>query len=208
MFLQKFLSTHLRYYINNICVLMLSFVLFACSSGQSVILNNVSQDSLNDVLIVLVDNFITAKTELRKDGSYTVSVDNSQKLKALNILSKNGLPKKTYVGLGDVFKKDSLISSPLEEYNRNIYAIDQEISEMLSSLNGVISVHTKVAMPKPNDKLWQSEVPKPTASVLIIFKQGARIDLYTNKIKSLVSHSVEGLIPEQVEVVSMQQRDF
>jgi len=63
-------------------------------------------------------------------------------------------------------------------------------------------------MPKPNDKLWQSEVPKPTASVLIIFKQGARIDLYTNKIKSLVSHSVEGLIPEQVEVVSMQQRDF
>lgn len=209
MYLQNFSLTRIKCCSNRLTIIIvICLFLFACSSGKSLLVTGVSQTSVNDILLVLGNNSIKATTDMHKDGTFTIMVDSEQKLKALTILSNNGLPKAKYTNLGEVFKKDGLISSPLEEHNRNIYALNQEISNMLSELNGVISVHTEIALPKPNDKLWQTEVPKPVASVLIKFKQGARVDLYTNKIKALVSHSVEGLTPDQVEVLTIQQQAF
>ncbi len=192
--------------INLTTIIMVVISLSACSDPSEVIISDINQRNANAIIFLLANNNITVNSRVNKSGTITLAVSKSNMIDALRLLKNNGLPNQDFVSLGDVFKKDSLISSPLEEHNRDIYAIDQEIASMLSHLNGVTDVQVKVAVPAPNDKLWDVDMPKPSASVVIKYKQGTRLDLYVSKIKSLVAHSVGGLSPDMVEVVTVQEK--
>ena len=181
--------------------------MLGCSDNKNEILTNLSQSSANEVIMTLGNNNIDSSKQVQKDETYTIYVSDSQKLKALNILKANGLPEHDFTNLGTIFKKDSFISSPLEEHGRFLYALNQEISSLLSSLNGVIEVKTIVNLPAPNDNLWQSQAPVASASVLIKYRQGERIDLYINRIKILVTNAVPGLTIDRVEVITLMQKD-
>jgi len=192
--------------INFTMMITMVISLSACSDPTNIIVSDVNQKNANAIIFLLANNNIPVTSKVNKSGTITLAVSKSNMIDALRLLKNNGLPNQDFVSLGDVFKKDSLISSPLEEHNRDIYAIDQEIASMLSHLNGVTDVQVKVAVPAPNDKLWDVDMPKPSASVVIKYKQGTRLDLYVSKIKSLVAHSVGGLSPDMVEVVTVQEK--
>jgi len=178
--------------------------LTACGAQSSTIIaDNLNQDRANNVILILGENGIRANLNVNKDGSYSIGVSRGNQIKAISILKQNGQPQKNFTSLGEEFKKDGFISSPLEEQNRFIYALDQEISEMLSQLDGVISVNTQISLPAPSDNLWQADKSQPGASVLIRYKSGYRIDLYTNRIKKLVSNAVPGLSQDRVEVLTV-----
>lgn len=208
----KFLLSSLHkfkiYCKNLLIVIFSSLILIACSNSQSVIVKNVDQDSANSIMLLLAQNHINVNTTINKDGSINMTVASSKILEALTILKNNGLPSQKYTNMGEVFKKDGLISSPLEEHNRDLYATNQEIARMLNMIDGVLDADVKVSIPLPNDKLWDTEVPKPSAAVVIKYKQGSRIDLRINKIKTIVARSVAGLSPDMVEVVAFPQKDF
>lgn len=190
----------------KILIIFTFFILVACNNGPVVLVNGVNQDIANSIVLQLGQSDINANKTLQKDGSYSISVAKNKEFEALSILSRNGQPNKTYVSLGEVFKKDSFISSPMEEHARLLYALDQEISGMLSILNGVVEVKTRISIPTPSDNLYQSETIKPSAAVIIKYKQGERIDLYLTRIKNLVSDAVPGLTPDRVEILTIIQK--
>lgn len=180
------------------------FVLTACAWENELLFDNLNQSSANQVLLILGQNDINAKTEATKDGTYSVYVPSNKKYEALKILSQKGMPRSPFVDIGEVFKKDGFISSPQEEQARFIFALNQQISSMISSINGVIEVKTNVSLPSPTDNLWGGSIsPLPSASVLIRYQYGTKVDLYVSHIKSLVSNSVPGLTIDRVEILTI-----
>ena len=189
-----------------LCIISI-ICLVACESDINVkVASDVTQSAANDMVLLLGMNGIKVNKTTLKDGNYDLFVLHKDQLDALKLLKANGKPLKSFVSLGDVFKKDSFISSPLEEQGRFLYALDQEISSMLSQIDGVTVAITKVSLPSPTDSLWQNEVINPSAAVLIKYKYGYRVDLYANRIKKLVSDAVPGLTPDNVTVVTLVEK--
>ncbi len=208
MYLFSLLSMFAKYHYKLAGMIACSLIFASCGEGRVSVLSGVNQDSANEVVLILGNNNISVTQQVTKDGRYSIFVDANNKLAALNILHDNGLPHLGFTNMGEIFKKDSFISSPLEEHSRFLYALDQEISSMLSTLNGVVEVKTIVNLPMPNDNLWQSEQVPSSASVIIKYRQGERIDPYINRIKTLVSNAVPGLTTDRVTVVMLMQRSY
>ena len=185
-------------------LLVTSSLLTACSKTKIAMLENLEQNQANLILLQLEQNKIMASKHLDKNGLYSIWVPPKQEIKALEILRADGQPMPKHSALGDVFKKDSFISSPLEEQARFMYALQEQISNMIAQMDGVVHVSTQVSLPPPNDNLWQSEVVKPSAAVFIKYKEGYHLEIYINRIKQLVAASVPGLSAEHVEVVLMR----
>jgi type III secretion protein J len=191
--------------LKNIClVFSLSFWIIACSNSSHALLDGLSQTSANNVISTLYKHGgIVATKRLDENGKYSIFVVPELEMNALQILKKYNLPQKSLQSFGDIFKKDSFISSPIEEQARYIDALNQEISDMLLHLDGVVSVKAEVSLPPVTDKIWQGDVINSSASVIIRYQPEYRINLYTNTIKKLVANSVPGLIPDRVEVLSI-----
>lgn len=207
MSLQSLLSKCVAFYKLLGLYLIIAISITACDGSKVQLVDVADQDAANEIVLLLGNNGIDTNIQQQKGGRIIVFVDKDKQNKALNLLNANGMPHNTYSNFGEVFKKDSFISSPLEEHSRFLYALDQEIASMLSVINGVVDVKTIVNVPAPNDNLWQTTPPQPTASVIIKYRQGERIDLYVNRIKNLVSNAVPGLTPDRVEVVMLLQKD-
>ena len=58
--------------------------------------------------------------------------------RAVDLLRAQGLPRGRFAGMGEVFRKEGLISSPLEERARYLYALSQELAATLNEIDGVI----------------------------------------------------------------------
>lgn len=185
----------------------LLLTLASCTPNNVVLVQSLNQTEANDLVVRLSGEKIAAIKQVEKDGSYTLLVEKNSQLAALRLLSSMGAPRDKYTSLGEVFKKDGLISSPLEEYARYTYALDQDLQQTISLIDGVLAVRVHVSIPAPSDNLWSSERTKPSAAVFIKYKLGYRIDLLTNRIKLLVSKAVPGLTPDMVEILPLQRRD-
>lgn len=184
------------------CGILLIVLISSCGNrGSFVILNNVSQDVANQTILVLGNNDINANKVLQKDGTYNLLISEKDKINALTILRDNGMPTTKFTSLGEVFKKDSFISSPLEEHSRYVFALEQEVSNMLSKFDGVTSVNVTISLPVENNNLVATDSSYSSASVLIRYQSGTRLDLYIQRIKRLVANSVPALTPDHVEVV-------
>lgn len=178
-------------------------MLVGCDGNYIVLVNGVNQSMANTIVLQLGENNISANKQQDKDLTFSVLVPKKDQVKALGILRINGTPGQQYSSLGEVFKKDGFISSPLEEQGRFIYALQQQIAKMISQIDGVIDVECQVSLAPSSDNLWQNDQVKPAAAVFIKYKNGYRLDLYVNRIKQLVANSVPGLSPERVEVLTM-----
>ena len=83
-----------------------------------------------------------------KGGQYTVMVDKARFADAINILKEAGLPKQEFQSMGQVFKKDGLISSPTQERAQMIFALSQELSRTVSEIDGVLSARVHLVLPE------------------------------------------------------------
>ena len=190
-----------------VALLVSASSLFAgCARQDSVVLQGLSQAEANRVVVLLAENNITASKTMVKDGTYAIGTNSRDQIAALQLLNTNAEPKEAYTTLGEVFKKDGFISSPLEEHARFVYAMSQDLQKTIGLIDGVLTVRVHVSLPLPSDNLWTSESDKPSASVLIKYKNGYRIDLLSSRIKMLVSKSVPGLTADMVEVLPLQRK--
>ena len=74
---------------------------------------------------------------------------------------------------------------------------------MIGNIDGVTQVKVSVNLPMSADNLWNDSQQKSTASVLIKYKSGYNVEIYSNKIKQLVANSVPNLSPNNVIVLSI-----
>lgn len=167
----------------------------ACSEE---LYSNLDQRQANEVVATLVRHGIPAQREAGKDGKMAVFVQKDRFAEAMAILDENGLPKQEFQTLGEVFKRDGLVSSPVEERATMIYGLSQELSQTISDIDGVLSARVHLVLPE-NDPLRQQLVPS-SASVFIRHRAAVPMNELIPQVKMLVAKGVAGLTYDNVSV--------
>ena len=174
-------------------------VALALGACKTDLYTKLSEREANEMVALLLDKGIAASRVGAKDGSSSVQVDEGRFAQAVEVLKAGGYPRQSFTNMGEVFKGGGLIASPTEERARYVYALSEELSKTISSIDGVLSARIHVVLPK-NDLLKQDATPS-SASVFIRHDQEAPLKTLLPQIKMLVANSIEGLSYEKVSVV-------
>jgi type III secretion protein J len=176
-------------------IVMGMLVLQACSVE---LYSSLNQRQANEIVATLMRHGIPAQREAGKDSKMTVSVQKDRFAEAMAILDESGLPKQEFQTLGEVFKRDGLVSSPVEERATMIYGLSQELSQTISDIDGVLSARVHLVLPE-NDPLRQRLVPS-SASVFIRHRASVPMDELIPQVKMLVAKGIAGLTYDNVSV--------
>lgn len=189
--------------LNRALLLLLAMTLAGCKVE---LYTGVSQKEGNEMLALLRTEGISATKQADKDGRIKLLVEESDIAQAVDTLKRKGYPRERFSTIKDVFPKDSLISSPLEERARLNYAKAQEIARTLSEIDGVLVARVHVVLPEEREGLGlKSSVA--SASVFIKHAADIQLDAYVPQIKQLVNNGIEGLSYERISVVLVPSQD-
>jgi type III secretion protein J len=100
--------------------------------------------------------------------------------------------------MGQIFRKEGLVSSPLEERARYIYALSQELTNTLSQMDGVLAARVHVVLPERGG-VGENTTPS-TAAVFIKHQAGYNLDALQPQIRKLVTHAIPGLTEDRVSI--------
>jgi type III secretion protein J len=182
----------------RILCFVLALMLAGCGR-QVELLSNESERDANDVLAALSDAGITVQKTPGKDGAVNLTVDQSNVARAIDVLNAEGMPRERRTTMGDVFRKEGLISSPLEERARYLWALSQELSETISQIDGVLRARVHVVLP---ERSTGGEPALPSsAGVFVKYRRGSDLEESVPQIKKLVAASIPGLTVDKVSVV-------
>ena len=167
----------------------------------------VTQKEGNEMLALLQTEGISSDKQPDKDGNIKLLVEESDVAQAIDALKRKGYPRESFSTLQDVFPKDGLISSPIEERARLTYAKAQEISNTLSEIDGVLVARVHVVLPEGNEGFNKKPSPA-SASVFIKHAADIQLDTYIPQIKQLVNNGIEGLAYDRISVVLVPSADI
>jgi type III secretion protein J len=183
----------------RVWALVLSAGLIAACSGDIELLSEIAEAEANDVLAALASEHLTAQKVPGKEGMVKLLISRDQVARAVNVLNAEGLPRQRYATMGDVFRKEGLISSPLEERARYLWALSQELSATIAQVDGVLKARVHVVLP---ERISGGGPSMPSsAAVFIKHHPGYSLQGSIAQIKQLVSNSIPGLAADKVTVV-------
>lgn len=171
--------------------LLISLALMLGGCGESVELHRqLSEQEANEVVAELAEKQIRAQKVPAKDG-VVVRVRAADISRAVRTLEAAGLPKAARSTLGDIFRKEGVISTPLEERARYIYALSQELEATLSNIDGVIVARVHVVLP---ERVAPGEPVQP-ASASVFIKHDPRLepDSIRPRVRRMVASSIPGM---------------
>lgn len=168
-------------------ILLLVLGVAGCSENVE-LHSQLSEQEANEVIAELTGKQIQAQKVPTKNG-VSVRVNAQDISRAVNTLAAAGLPRTTRSTLGDIFRKEGIISTPLEERARYIYALSQELEATLSEIDGVIVARVHVVLP---ERVAPGEPVQP-ASASVFIKHDTRLD--PDSIQTRVRRMVAGSIP-------------
>jgi len=179
-----------------LAILALLLTLSGC--GGQELYSRLSEREANEMVAMLLNAGLSAEKRKLDEETFAVTTSGRFFAQAVELLHANGYPRDRFDNLGEVFKKEGFVSSPLEERARLIHALSQEIANTIASIDGVVMARVHLAVPE-RDPLNDDAKPS-SASVFI--KHRRDIDLSTNisQIKALVVNGVEGLPYDNVTV--------
>jgi type III secretion protein J len=188
----------LRFLRMGLAGLLVAVTLAGCG-GSVELLSNMGEREANEVIGVLSDADIKVQKLPGKDGAVNLTVDQANVARAIAVLSTEGMPREHRATMGDVFRKEGLISSPLEERARYLWALSQELSETISQIDGVLRARVHVVLP---ERSTGGEPALPSsAGVFVKHRRNVNLDDSVPQIKRLVASSIPGLTVEKVSVV-------
>lgn len=168
---------------------------------KETLLSKVTEPQANEVLAALSEARIDASKESIDETHWQVKVDDAKIGQALVFLRNRGLPAQPSATMGEVFKKDGVISSATEERARYAFALQEDIAGTLRRIEGVVDARVHVAIPH-TDPL-ATRVTPVSASVFIKYRPALDIDIMAPSIKSMVMSSVEGLDFRNITLVAL-----
>jgi type III secretion protein J len=176
----------------------ISLLILISGCTDQVLYSSLSERDANEIVALLYNKGIPVTKKANNDNTYSISTMKKSFSQAIELLRKNGLPKNHFESLGEVFKKEGFVSSPLEERARLNYAQSQELARTIESIDGVLLARVHLAIPEDNDML---EKNKPSsASVFLKHRRGLDLSDRESQIKALIVNSIEGLPYKNVTV--------
>lgn len=173
-------------------------MLFAGCDKETTLHSGLEERQANLVMAALLDAGIDCHKVPGEEGTWNVTVDESKFAAAVTLLEKAGLPRRAHQGIGEVFKKTGMISSPSEERIRFMDALAQDIAKTISCIDGVVDARVHVVLPE-NDPFARNALPS-SAAVAIRSRWDADLADIVPSVKGLVKNAIEGLTPEKIMV--------
>jgi type III secretion protein J len=179
-----------------LAVLLFNLALLGCKTD---VYTKQTEADANQMVSALLDNGVDAEKKTPDGGkTWSVLVERESVARALTVLQAAGLPQGRRSSLGELFKKEGLISTPTEERVRFIHGITQELAATVERIDGVVVARVHIVLPN-NDPLASTAKPS-SASVFIKYRPEANVAAMAPAIKSLVARSVEGLSYDNVSI--------
>jgi type III secretion protein J len=175
-------------------------------SCKSEVYERLDERDANEMLATLYAAGIPAGKSTADEKTWSVTVEDRDLPTALRIVAAHGLPRVQFANVGDLFKKEGLVSTPSEERIRYIYAVSQELSDTLSQIDGVIVARVHPVIPA-NDPLAM-QIRPASASVFIKYRRDADLEALAPPIKNLIMRSIEGLQYENISLTFIPADDL
>lgn len=178
---------------------LLVLLVMLCSCKEP-LFTNLSENDANEMMAILLSNGIsTDKVVDKKDKTLSLHIDKTELPTALALLKQQGFPRESFTKVTDLFDKKGLISSPVEERVRYIYALKQEVQETLSRIDGVVTARVHIVLPENNP--FNEDAKPSSASVFIKTLADSNLENFKSEIKFIVEKSIEGLTYDKISVV-------
>ena len=198
-------------------LIMVCFSLTGCGESKAIV-SGVDEREANIIVVFLDSKGIASYKEQMATSpgataeasvpKYNIVVDNSRSIDAMALLNSNGLPRKQGTTLLELFAKQGLMSSDKEETIRYQAGLAQQVANMILMIDGVIDASVQLSFPQTELGIDEENKEEVTAAVFVKH-QGIVDDPNShleNKIKRLVSGSVNGLEINNVTIVSDRSR--
>lgn len=168
-------------------------ILCACSRTAD-LQTGLSNGDANEIISLLNRSGIDAQKRMAKDG-VTLSVPEADISRATEAMQAAGLPHRSLTNLGQMFKKEGMISTPLEERVRYIYGLSSELEFTLAQFDHIVSARVHVVLP---ERIAPGEPIEPSsAAVFIKYRGQVDEDVMIPRIRSLVAGSIPGLSSDE-----------
>ena len=181
-----------------IVAVALAAMLLAGCDKEATLHSGLGERQANLVMAALLDARITCRKTPGEEGTWNVLCSEAKFAQAVNLLERQGLPREPRQGIGEVFKKTGMISSPSEERIRFMDALAQDIARTISMIEGVVDARVHVVLPE-NDPFARNALPS-SAAVAIRSRWNADITDLVPSVKALVKNAIEGLQYEKIQV--------
>jgi len=181
----------------NLALAALLLLVAGCDT-ETTLHAGLEERQANLVMAALLDDGISCRKTPGEEGTWNVMVSEPKFAAAVNLLERKGLPRRAHQGIGEVFKKTGMISSPSEERIRFMDALAQDLSRTISMIDGVVDARVHVVLPE-NDPFARNAQPS-SAAVAIRSRWDADITDIIPSVKGLVKNAIEGLSPEKIMV--------
>ena len=192
----KTLNIYRRLTIQPLCMFFSLILLAGCN--EAILYNQLDEQQVNEIIAVLVRGGISAEKKSSGDKQWSVRISSEEFAISMELLDKAGLPRTPYRSMGELFKKEGFIASPLEERARFLDALSQELARTISNIDGVVIARVHVAMPEKTH--FNENTPPASVSVFIKHRHGVDLQSYIPQIKSLVLNGIEGVLYDRISV--------
>ena len=173
-------------------------LLLAGCDKETTLHSGLEETQANLVMAALLDAGISCSKAPGEEGTWNVMVSEPRFAQAVNLLESKGLPRRSHQGIGEVFKKTGMISSPSEERIRFMDALAQDLAKTISMIDGVVDARVHVVLPE-NDPFARNVLPS-SAAVAIRSRWDADMSDIVPSVKGLVKNAIEGLAYEKIMV--------
>ncbi|MDU8609367.1 type III secretion system inner membrane ring lipoprotein SctJ [Pseudomonas syringae group sp. 247E2] len=163
---------------------------------------NLGEREANAMLAVLLRDGIPASRKVQDNGQLKVMVDEKRFAQAMAALDDAGLPGQSFSNMGEIFKGNGLVSSPVQERAQMVYALSEELSHTVSQIDGILSARVHVVL--PDNDLLKRVISPSSASVLVRFDPRTDINVLIPQIKTLVANGISGLGYDGVSVTAIK----
>ena len=180
-----------------ICWAALALLLAGCDK-EATLFSGLAESQANAALAALLESGIAATKAPGDEGTWNVMIGEKDFAEAATLCERRGLPRRTFNGVGVVFKKTGMVSSPSEERIRFMDAIAQDLSQTISIIDGVVDARVHVVLTE-NDPVAKNTLPS-SAAVALRSRWDADLTEAIPQVKSLVKNAIEGLAYEKISV--------
>ena len=184
--------------IGLVAVFALSLLVAACGAKVD-LMASIAEADANEVIAALAGVGITASKVAGKEGMVGIQVPQQDAARATDTLRQLGLPRENFTGMGQVFQKSGMISSPLEERARYLYALSQDLSATLTRIDGVVFARVHLVLPEKGSAL-EKDSPS-SAAVFIKHRADHDLEVLQPQVRRMVVNSIPGLSAERVSIV-------